>query len=65
MEDLLLRLVLVDQIHYSTLDKEIGPWPTRTKENTDEKAEHTRHYLLLLSGMAMLKIQPPKVLKEP
>jgi hypothetical protein len=38
VEDLLSRLELVDQIHYSTLDKEIGQWPTRTKENKKEKA---------------------------
>lgn len=44
VEGLLLPLVLADQIHYSTLDKEIGLWPTRTKEN---KNKDTRHDLLL------------------
>ena len=33
MVDPLSRLALVDQIRYSTLDKEIGQWPIRTKEN--------------------------------
>ena len=42
VEGLLSRLVLADQIHYSTLDKEIGLWPTRTKKNTEEKAKYTK-----------------------
>ena len=41
MADPLSRLVLVDQIHYSTLDKESGQWPIRTKENTEEKLHDT------------------------
>lgn len=40
MEDLLSQLELVDQIHYSTLDKEIGLWPTHTEEKTEEKAKY-------------------------
>ena len=47
MADPLSQLVLVDQIHYSTLDKERGPWPIRTKENTEEKTKYAGHYLLL------------------
>lgn len=61
MVGLLSQLVLVDQTHYSTLDKEIGLWPIRTKENTEEKAKYTGHYLLiqyllLLTGKATLQI---------
>lgn len=47
MADPLSQLVLVDQIRYSTLDKESGQWPIRTKENTEEKAKYAGHYLLL------------------